>query len=161
MGCLQGGDLRGCTCQGLLHRNAQRFRGGLVFKAHRLCVSLNSRLESNNEEEEVGAGGPSRMRMPGSGGVPFGPFLSHAHTFSQSLTQSLSHTHKHTHSLTHSLSHTRGVPFGPFLSGGTAVQASYLSVPVSGLGSALYAPKLADLHACQLENRRSTRVRQS
>jgi len=28
----------------------QRFRGGLVFKAH---VSLNSRLESNEEEEEV------------------------------------------------------------------------------------------------------------
>jgi len=24
---------------------------GLVFKAHRLCVSLNSRLESNKEEE--------------------------------------------------------------------------------------------------------------
>jgi len=35
----------------LLHRNVQRFRGGLVFKAHRLCVSLNSRLESNKEEE--------------------------------------------------------------------------------------------------------------
>ena len=30
----------------------QRFRGGLVFKAHRLCVSLNSRLESNKDEEE-------------------------------------------------------------------------------------------------------------
>jgi len=30
------------------------FRGGLVFKAHRLCVSLNSRLGSNNDEEEVG-----------------------------------------------------------------------------------------------------------
>jgi len=30
----------------------QRFRGGLVFKAHRICVSLNSRLESNNEEEK-------------------------------------------------------------------------------------------------------------
>jgi len=29
----------------------QRFRGRLVFKAHRLCVSLNSRLESNKEEE--------------------------------------------------------------------------------------------------------------
>ena len=29
----------------------QRFRGGLVFKAHRLRVSLNSRLESNKEEE--------------------------------------------------------------------------------------------------------------
>jgi len=35
----------------LLHRNVQRFRGGLVFKDHRLCVSLNSRLESNEEEE--------------------------------------------------------------------------------------------------------------
>ena len=32
--------------------HVQRFRGGLVFKAHRLCVSLNSRLESNKEEEE-------------------------------------------------------------------------------------------------------------
>ena len=29
------------------------FRGGLVFKAHRLCVSLNFRLESNKEEEGV------------------------------------------------------------------------------------------------------------
>ena len=36
------------------HRNVQRFRGGLVFKAHRLCVSLNSRRESNKEEEEEG-----------------------------------------------------------------------------------------------------------
>ena len=33
-------------------RNVQRFPVGLVFKAHRLCVSLNSRLESNKEEEE-------------------------------------------------------------------------------------------------------------
>ena len=30
----------------LLHRNVQRFRGGLVFKANRFCVSLNSRLQS-------------------------------------------------------------------------------------------------------------------
>jgi len=30
----------------------QRFRGGLVFKAHGLCVSLSYRLESNKEEEE-------------------------------------------------------------------------------------------------------------
>jgi len=36
-----------------VHRNDQRFRVGLVFKAHRLCVSLNSRLESNKEEEEI------------------------------------------------------------------------------------------------------------
>jgi len=34
----------------LLRRNVKRFRGGLVFEAHRLCVSLNSRLESNKEE---------------------------------------------------------------------------------------------------------------
>ena len=40
----------------LLHRNVQRSRGGLVFKAHRLCVSLNSRLESNKEEEEPSGG---------------------------------------------------------------------------------------------------------
>ena len=39
-------------------RNVQRFRGGLVFKAHRLCVSLNSRVQSNKEEEEwTGAAG--------------------------------------------------------------------------------------------------------
>ena len=37
----------------LLHRNVQRFRGGLVFKAHRLCVSLNPRLESNKEEKKL------------------------------------------------------------------------------------------------------------
>ena len=36
----------------LLHRNVQWFRGGLVFKAHRLCVSLYSRLESTKEEEQ-------------------------------------------------------------------------------------------------------------
>ena len=34
------------------HDVAQRFRGGLVVKAHRLCVSLNSRLESNEETKE-------------------------------------------------------------------------------------------------------------
>ena len=39
------------------YRNVQRFRGGLVFKAHRLCVSLNSRLENEKEEEKVGATG--------------------------------------------------------------------------------------------------------
>jgi len=39
----------------LLHKIVQRFRGGLVFKAHRHCVSLNSRLESNKEEEGVRA----------------------------------------------------------------------------------------------------------
>ena len=38
-------------------QNVQRFQGGLVFKAHRLCVSLNSRLESNKEEEEQGCQG--------------------------------------------------------------------------------------------------------
>ena len=32
----------------------QRFRDGRVFKAHRLCVSLNSRLESNKEKRREG-----------------------------------------------------------------------------------------------------------
>jgi len=32
--------------------DVQRFRGGLVFKAHRLCASLNSRLASNKEEDK-------------------------------------------------------------------------------------------------------------
>ena len=44
----------------------QRFRGGLAFKAHRLCVSLNSRLENNKEEEE-GVG----FRVECLGGEPF------------------------------------------------------------------------------------------
>jgi len=37
----------------LLRKNVQRFRGGLVLKAHRLCVSLNSRLESIKEEKKT------------------------------------------------------------------------------------------------------------
>jgi len=37
----------------------QRFRGGLVLKAHKLCVSLNSRLGSNKEEERRGWGVPA------------------------------------------------------------------------------------------------------
>ena len=43
----------------LLQTNAQRFRGGFVFKAHRLCVSLISRFESNKEEEKC-----SRTHLP-------------------------------------------------------------------------------------------------
>ena len=35
----------------------EEFQRELVSKAHRLLVSLNSRLESNKEEEEVEAGG--------------------------------------------------------------------------------------------------------
>jgi len=54
-----------------------RFRGGLVFKAHRLCVSLNSRLESNKEEEERNGGhlvlGGSARRTV-SGALEFGQF---------------------------------------------------------------------------------------
>jgi len=38
-------------CSEAVPANVQRFRGRLVCKAHRLCVSLNSRLESNKEEE--------------------------------------------------------------------------------------------------------------
>ena len=43
----------------LLHRNVQWFRGGLVLKAHTLCVSLNSGLDSDKErraEDDRGRG---------------------------------------------------------------------------------------------------------
>ena len=46
--------------------NVQRFRGGLVFKAHRLFVSLNSRLESNRKREGLGFRG-SGVGVQGSG----------------------------------------------------------------------------------------------
>ena len=36
----------------LLCRNVKRFRGGLVFEAHRLFVSLNCRLESKEEKKK-------------------------------------------------------------------------------------------------------------
>ena len=45
------GTVRTCISR-LQGSGSVRFRGGLVFKAHRLCVSLNSRLESDKEEEE-------------------------------------------------------------------------------------------------------------
>jgi len=35
------------------YRFVQRFQGGLVLKARRLCVSLSSRLESNKERREL------------------------------------------------------------------------------------------------------------
>ena len=41
-----------CSDNYILRRNVKRFRGGLEFEAHRLCVSLNARLESNTEEKE-------------------------------------------------------------------------------------------------------------
>ena len=43
----------------LLYR-VQRFRGGLVFKAHRLCESLNSGLK-RNEEEDTGSDSASML----------------------------------------------------------------------------------------------------
>jgi len=46
----EGRTLQGMTGDEAI--NMQRFRGGLVFKAHGLCVSLNSRLESNKEEKD-------------------------------------------------------------------------------------------------------------
>ena len=48
-----------------MHGSAKRSRGGLVFKAHRLCVSLNSRLERNEEEEKTEMDG-SVQEMDGS-----------------------------------------------------------------------------------------------
>ena len=39
--------------------NVQRFRGGLVFKAHRLLYHSTRMRESNKEEEEVRGLGPT------------------------------------------------------------------------------------------------------
>ena len=55
-----------CTmCLQLLSRNVERSRRGLVFKAPILVVSLNSRLESNKEEEKnVPVAGFAGFRNP-------------------------------------------------------------------------------------------------
>ena len=54
-------------CEQLLDINVQRFRGGLVLKAHRHGVSLNSRLERNKEEDEgCHAARQSRPILPDS-----------------------------------------------------------------------------------------------
>jgi len=44
--------VQGAGCRVESRKEEGQFRGGLVFKAHKLCVSLNSRLASNTEEEE-------------------------------------------------------------------------------------------------------------
>jgi len=62
----------------LLRRNAKRLRGVLVLKAHRLCVSFNSRLESNIEEEEEGRGGPERRYHRGTRRASEGSRTTHA-----------------------------------------------------------------------------------
>ena len=42
----------------------QRFRGGLVFKAHRLYVSYNSKLKSNKQEEKNHVSCPVPAQTP-------------------------------------------------------------------------------------------------
>ena len=59
-----------CSGEQLLRRIVKRFRGGPVFKAHRLFVSLNSRLENDQEEEGWGLGSwveGLESRIEGSG----------------------------------------------------------------------------------------------
>jgi len=53
----------------------KRFRGGLVFKAHRVGVSLNSRLESNKEEHQaIERCFSSERGRNGEGGIEAGGF---------------------------------------------------------------------------------------
>jgi len=72
----------------LLQRNVQRFRGGLVFKAHRLCVLLISRLESKKEEDEEDADSTpenlclNTLNIAGSGLSCASPALPTPHTAS-------------------------------------------------------------------------------
>ena len=51
----------------VLYINSQRFRDGLVFKAHRLCLSLNPRLEGNKEKDEVLCGSTRSSVVAGEG----------------------------------------------------------------------------------------------
>ena len=53
----------GCNLRTTTSQKCAALQGGLVFKAHRLCVLLNSRLGSNTEEEEVCV----RLSWPGFG----------------------------------------------------------------------------------------------
>ena len=53
----------------------QRFRGGLVFKANRLGVLLNSRLERNKEEKGVAGRDIGVPLWRGVWGVRFGAQL--------------------------------------------------------------------------------------
>ena len=45
-------------------RKMQRLRGGLVFKDHRPCVSLNSRLEGNKEEDLLDGVAGASLALP-------------------------------------------------------------------------------------------------
>ena len=56
----------------LLGTHLQRLRGGLVCEADRLCVSLNSRLESNKEREEESTLSPHAHTFPGLGFAGWG-----------------------------------------------------------------------------------------
>ena len=58
--------ISGCCPLSLSHRNAQRFQGGLVFKAHRLGVLPNSRRASNNADKVDGVVRPvDHVHHPG------------------------------------------------------------------------------------------------
>ena len=53
-----------------------RARGWLIFKAHRLCVSLNSRLESNKEKKRRARAHPARRsRQPRLLPLPLPPLV--------------------------------------------------------------------------------------
>jgi len=58
-----GSMLDSSPCNHGLGFRVQRFRGGLVFKAHILFVSLNSRLESNQEDEKLRVDGEAVERL--------------------------------------------------------------------------------------------------
>jgi len=55
---------------------SEGFRGGLIFTALRLCVSLNSRLESNEEEEGLAWARRAAPDMPESSSSKSTPHTS-------------------------------------------------------------------------------------
>ena len=56
-------DLASSLSPRILHRNLQRFRSGIAFRAHRLSISLNSRLANNIGKEERGLR-PGELLIP-------------------------------------------------------------------------------------------------
>jgi len=74
-----------------LGRNVQQFRGGLVFKAHRLLY--HSTLGGSTS--------------PGRASDPSPPPTSLSHTHPLSLSLSYTHTHTHTHLLHTEIARTR------------------------------------------------------
>ena len=67
----------GVRCHELTHRNVQWFQGVLVLKAHRLCVSHDSRLEGNKVVMKNGRIRSGASWYDGNYGHQYRGYLAH------------------------------------------------------------------------------------